>query len=243
MANGPIAQSRSGPYQVDSRLTRGVVSRRFWAYLVDMVVICDLVRHRLPWAIFGLGRLHLWSRLGSAALVPLTAIIYNAMTIGGSSQATVGMRFAGLRVVDANNGGPAVRARRRRPRAAVLCGGLDLHPLGLRYPLGLFRDDGRFGHDFSPAVVFRPDSGQLSFACSTVYSLTFTSSATGRNRCTNVIRWAFDLRLKVLHRRQWRDESAARRTAILPHFAVALPLSAGQGRAESFHAHHRTARP
>ncbi len=47
MANGPIVQSRSGPYQVDAHLTRGVMSRRFWAYLVDLIVIFDLVRHRL----------------------------------------------------------------------------------------------------------------------------------------------------------------------------------------------------
>ncbi len=133
MANGPIVQSRNGTYQVDARLTRGVISRRFWAYLVDLIVImiwsgiASIAIFMVGLLTFGLG----WALF---ALVPLTAIIYNAVTIGGSSQATVGMRFAGLRVVDANNGGPSDRARGRRSRAAVLRGGLDLHPVGLRYP-------------------------------------------------------------------------------------------------------------
>jgi uncharacterized RDD family membrane protein YckC len=42
-------------------------------------------------------------------LLPLTAltfIVYNAATIGGSAQATVGMRMMGLRVVNPATGGP-----------------------------------------------------------------------------------------------------------------------------------------
>ena len=40
MANGPIARSRElDPIRSDAHLTRGVISRRFWAYLVDLVVI------------------------------------------------------------------------------------------------------------------------------------------------------------------------------------------------------------
>ena len=157
MANGPIVQSVNGTYQVDSRLTRGVVSRRMWAYIVDLIVIA-------VWsgiaciAIFMVGLLTLGLGWALFALVPLTAIIYNAVTIGGASQATVGMRFVGLRVVDVNTGG--------RPSALAAA----VHAL-LFYVavstfilwvcdilLGVFRDDGRFGHDLlTGLMVIRPD--------------------------------------------------------------------------------------
>ena len=55
---------------------------------------------------FGLG----WALF---ALVPLTAIIYNAVTIGGPAQATVGMRVAGLKVLDVDRA--AAHRRWRQP--------------------------------------------------------------------------------------------------------------------------------
>jgi uncharacterized RDD family membrane protein YckC len=146
MANGPIVQTVNGPYQVEAHLTRGVISRRFWAYLVDLIVIM-IWSGIVSIGIFMLGLLTFGLGWALFALVPLTAIIYNAVTIGGSSQATVGMRFAGLRVVDANNGG--------RPTGLAAA----VHAL-LFYVavstfllwacdilLGMFRDDSRFGHD------------------------------------------------------------------------------------------------
>jgi uncharacterized RDD family membrane protein YckC len=152
MANGPIVQSVTGAYQVDSQLTRGVISRRFWAYLVDLIVIAiwsgivcigifmvGLLTFGLGWALF--------------ALVPLTAIIYNAVTIGGPSQATVGMRFAGLKVLDATNGsrptGLAAAVHALLFYVAVstfiLWAGDIL--------LGFARGDSRFGHDLLTGLV------------------------------------------------------------------------------------------
>jgi uncharacterized RDD family membrane protein YckC len=152
MANGPIVQSVNGTYQVDARLTRGVVSRRFWAYLVDLIVIA-IWSGIVCIAIFMIGLLTLGLGWALFALVPLTAIIYNAVTIGGSSQATVGMRFAGLKVLDVTTGG--------RPSALAAA----VHAL-LFYVavstfilwacdvlLGLFRDDGRFGHDLLTGLM------------------------------------------------------------------------------------------
>ncbi len=146
MANGPIAQSRSGPFQVDAHLTRGVISRRFWAYLVDMVMIfiwsCIASLGILALGVFTFGLA--W---GLLALVPLTAIIYNAVTIGGSSQATVGMRFAGLRVVDANNGGPPTGLAAAVHALLFYVAVSTFILWACDILLGMFRDDGRFGHD------------------------------------------------------------------------------------------------
>jgi uncharacterized RDD family membrane protein YckC len=86
--------------------TDGVLGRRFFGYVIDLLVVFGIIA-LLAIAIFVLGILTLtlgwW--LYTLLFPPVVAIIYNAVTIGGASQATVGMRFAGLRVVDANNGG------------------------------------------------------------------------------------------------------------------------------------------
>jgi uncharacterized RDD family membrane protein YckC len=89
---------------------------------------------------FGLG----WALF---ALVPLTAIIYNAVTIGGSAQATVGMRFAGLKVVDASNGGrpTGLAAAVHALLFYVAVSTFILWACDIL--LGMFRDDARFGHD------------------------------------------------------------------------------------------------
>jgi uncharacterized RDD family membrane protein YckC len=152
MANGPIVQSVNGPYQVDARLTQGVVSRRFWAYLVDLIVImiwsaiASIGIFMLGLLTFGLG----WVLF---ALVPLTAIIYNALTIGGASQATVGMRFSGLKVVDANNGGrpTALAAAVHALLFYVAVSTFILWACDIL--LGLFRDDARFGHDLLTGLL------------------------------------------------------------------------------------------
>jgi uncharacterized RDD family membrane protein YckC len=88
------------------RLTDGVIARRFWAYLIDLVVIALWIV-LVSIGIFFLGLLTLGVGWGLFFVLPLTAltfIVYNAFTIGGSSQATVGMRTMGLRVVDPRTG-------------------------------------------------------------------------------------------------------------------------------------------
>ncbi|WP_210483130.1 RDD family protein [Microvirga antarctica] len=146
MANGPIVQSASGSYQVDERLTRGVISRRFWAYLVDLIVIA-IWSAIVCVAIFMLGFLTFGLGWALFALVPLTAILYNAVTIGGSAQATVGMRFAGLKVVDAVTGGrpSGLAAAVHALLFYVAVSTFILWACDIL--LGLFRDDRRFAHD------------------------------------------------------------------------------------------------
>jgi len=107
MATGPtvpVIDARS--YELE-RLTEGVISRRFWAYLIDLMVIFVWIC-LICVAIFVFGILTFGLGLGLFALLPLTAltfVIYNAVTIGGSAQATVGMRMNGIKVVDAATGG------------------------------------------------------------------------------------------------------------------------------------------
>lgn len=94
------------PYEVDWRLTEGVIARRFWAYLIDLFVIAIWIV-LISIGIFFLGLLTLGLGWGLFFVLPLTAltfVVYNAVTIGGSSQATVGMRMMGLRVVDPASG-------------------------------------------------------------------------------------------------------------------------------------------
>ena len=95
------------PYQGNVALaTDGVLGRRLVAYLIDIVIIAGFVL-LLGFAILVLGVVTLglgWFLF--AILVPGAAILYSAITIAGRHQSTIGMRMAGLRVVDATRGGP-----------------------------------------------------------------------------------------------------------------------------------------
>lgn len=94
------------PYPVDIRATEGVIARRFWAYLIDLLVIALWVMLVcigiviLGFVTFGLG----WILFSVLPLTALIFIVYNAVTIGGAAQATVGMRTMGLRVIDPQTG-------------------------------------------------------------------------------------------------------------------------------------------
>jgi uncharacterized RDD family membrane protein YckC len=101
----PIMTSGYGASDaIQPRATEGTLGRRFLGYLVDIVVITVLMGllyvlvAALGVLTFGLG----WLLFG---LIPFTAIVYNAVTISGPSQGTIGMRMAGVRVIDATTGG------------------------------------------------------------------------------------------------------------------------------------------
>lgn len=133
--------------------TSGVLSRRLVAYLLDIVAISILVvlfafLVTIVGALtFGLG----WILFGF--LVPLTAILYSAITVGGASQGTVGMRLAGLRAIDSETGG-----RVGMPTAAVhallfyVAAGTFLL-LVFDVLIGMARGDRRMGHDLLAGVL------------------------------------------------------------------------------------------
>ena len=107
--NAPNA-SAPGSFGSDAMIaavnqTEGTLSRRFFAYLVDLVMIM-LFSALLCLAIAVIGLLTFGLGWSLFAIVPASAIIYNAMTVGGPRQSTIGMRMMGLRVVDATTGGP-----------------------------------------------------------------------------------------------------------------------------------------
>jgi len=109
MASRPVPTINPTVYAVERYATEGVISRRFWAYLIDLVVISFWFL-LVCLALVVLGPLTLgltWVVLAvGLPIAGLTFVIYNAITIGGSAQATVGMRAMGLRVVDPHTGAP-----------------------------------------------------------------------------------------------------------------------------------------
>jgi uncharacterized RDD family membrane protein YckC len=139
---------------VDPRATAGTLGRRFWAYLIDIAVIALLTG--VLWVAIGvLGVLTLgigWLLFG---LLPFTAIIYNAITISGRSQGTIGMRTVGLRVLDASAGGRvsviAAAVHALLFYAFVSSAGVLL---AIDIVFGLLRDDRRMGRDLITNVVF-----------------------------------------------------------------------------------------
>jgi uncharacterized RDD family membrane protein YckC len=148
---------RSEPYAtsgtaIDPRLTEGTLWRRLFAYLIDLVVIAVLMG--ILWVFIALlGVITLGFGWVLFALLPFTAIIYNAVTIGGPYQSTAGMRMTGLRVIDAATLGPVpvLTAAVHALLFYVAAGTLAL--LALDIVIGMIRDDHRLGHDLLTGVM------------------------------------------------------------------------------------------
>ncbi len=138
---------------VDPRATEGTLGRRFFGYLVDIMVIA-VITVLLSVLISILGVLTLGLGWLLFALVPLTAIVYNAVTISGPSQATVGMRMAGLRVLDATTGGRVsfIAAAVHALLFYVFVSSAGLL-LAIDILFGLMRPDRRMGRDLLTNVV------------------------------------------------------------------------------------------
>jgi uncharacterized RDD family membrane protein YckC len=147
--NEPYATSQTA---IDPRLTEGTLGRRLFAYVIDVVVISILIG--ILWVVIALlGVITLGLGWVLFALLPFTAIIYNAITIGGPYQSTLGMRMAGLRVVDAATGGPVpvLTAAVHALLFYVAFGTFVLWALDI--VIGMVRDDHRLGHDLLTGVM------------------------------------------------------------------------------------------
>ncbi len=126
--------------------TEGVLSRRLFAYIVDLVAV-GLLTVAISFVIALLGVLTFGLGWGLFALLPLTAFVYAAVTIGGPAQATIGMRMMGLRVVDAQTGG-RVNGLTAAVHALLFYVAASTFVLWLLDLLiGFVRRDGRLGHD------------------------------------------------------------------------------------------------
>ncbi len=134
--------------------TDGVLGRRFFAYFIDVLIVFGLFV--LLWfaiLIFGVVTLTLGWWLWGLLFPPLIAIVYNAVTIGGPAQSTVGMRLMGLRVVGAGTGGPVdkITAAVHALLFYVAAGTFILWALDVI--IGMARADRRLGHDLLTGVM------------------------------------------------------------------------------------------
>ncbi len=133
--------------------TDGVLTRRLFAYLLDLVVIAILIAlfgvlvGIAGIVTFGLG----WALY--AVLVPGTAILYSALTVGGSGMGTFGMRMAGLAAVDAQTGGPIGFLLAGVHALMFYVGIGTLLLLVLDVLVGFAREDRRLGHDLLAGIV------------------------------------------------------------------------------------------
>ncbi len=134
--------------------TDGVLGRRFFAYLFDILVIFGLIAV-LATAIFvfGIVTLTLGWWLYGLLFPPVVAIIYNALTIGGPAQSTVGMRMMGLRVVDAGSGGPVDKITAAVHALLFYLAAGTFVLLAIDVFIGMMRPDRRLGHDLLTGVM------------------------------------------------------------------------------------------
>jgi uncharacterized RDD family membrane protein YckC len=138
---------------VDSRLSEGTLGKRFFGYLIDLVVIAIVTA--VFWVLIGiLGVVTLslgWALFPLLAVVP---ILYNAVTVGGPAQATIGQRVMGLRAVDALTGGRVnwVMAAAHALLFYVAASTFFLWVIDLG--LGMVRSDRRLGHDLLTNIAF-----------------------------------------------------------------------------------------
>ena len=126
--------------------TEGVLFSRFFAYLVDLVIIgfwCVIA----GFIVFFLGFITLGLAWGLyTILVPAIGLMYSAITVGGHRQATIGMRLMGLRVVH-TSGAPVdgVTAAVHALFFYVAAGTVLLWLLDVL--VGLFNENRRMLHD------------------------------------------------------------------------------------------------
>jgi uncharacterized RDD family membrane protein YckC len=161
MANGPY---RTDPYARPASMppaagwapaypTEGVISRRLFGYLVDLVMIF-LLAALLAVAIGIIGVITLGFGWALFAVLPFTGILYSAITLGGPKQATIGMRMMGVRGLDAITGGPVdhLRAAVHALLFYVAAGTFLLWVVDVL--IGVARSDRRMGHDLLVGLMF-----------------------------------------------------------------------------------------
>ena len=155
MVNGSVPNTTYRAYpSIDPRATEGTLGRRFFGYLIDIVVIA-VITLVLSVVIGILGVITLGLGWLLFSLLPLTAIVYNAITVSGSAQGTYGMRMTGVRVLDATTGGRVsfIAAAVHALLFYVAVGSAALLWIA-DVAFGLFRDDRRLARDLLTNVVF-----------------------------------------------------------------------------------------
>jgi len=137
----------------EATFTKGTISRRLLAYFVDFFVIAcltgafyfavavlGLVTFGLAWSIFAVPGCFL-------------AILYSALTVSSPAQGTIGMRIAGVRLVEAGtrNTVPALTAAVHALFFYISVVSVVL--FFMNTIIGIARTDRRFGHDLLAGIV------------------------------------------------------------------------------------------
>jgi uncharacterized RDD family membrane protein YckC len=136
--------------------TDGILLPRLVAYVIDLFIIGVIAL--VVWMIvgflglltFGIGWL-LFPIVGICS-----AMAYAAITIGGPRQATIGMRVSGISV-DRSDGGPPDGITAAAHCLLFYVATFTIGLLALNIIIGLFRSDGRMGHDLLTGLVFVKD--------------------------------------------------------------------------------------
>jgi uncharacterized RDD family membrane protein YckC len=134
--------------------TDGVLGRRFFAYLIDIMVVFGLIAVlAIAIFVFGIVTFTIGWWLYGLMFPPLVAIVYNALTVGGPAQSTIGMRMMGLKVVDAGSGGPVdkITAAVHALLFYLAAGTFVLWAVDI--VIGMMRVDRRLGHDLLTGVT------------------------------------------------------------------------------------------
>ena len=155
MANGYDTRPNSMPPAggwVPAATTEGVLSRRMFGYLFDLVMIGFLA---LILALFigFIGLLTLGLGWSLFAVLPFTGIIYSAITLGGPHQATIGMRMMGVRAMDAATGGPVDRLTAAVHALLFYLAAGTFVLWAIDIVVGMMRPDRRLGHDLLTGVT------------------------------------------------------------------------------------------
>lgn len=135
---------------------RGVLGSRMFAYVVDIFIIFVL-SIVFGFALFIMGFLTFglaWFLM--AAIGPITALAYSTLTVGGSRQATYGMRMMNLKVVTTSGGAPGMLVAAVHAVLFYVAAGtfiLWLVDIGT----GFMRRDRRLGHDLIVDVAIIND--------------------------------------------------------------------------------------
>jgi uncharacterized RDD family membrane protein YckC len=133
--------------------TDGVLSRRLFAYLVDILAISALiVLFGFLIGVFGVLTFGLGWML-YAILVPGTAIVYSAVTVGGPSQGTIGMRMTGLVACHSQTGGPAGALKAGFHALLFYLAAGTFLLLVVDVVIGFARQDRRLGHDLLAGII------------------------------------------------------------------------------------------
>ncbi|AWN53973.1 RDD family protein [Methylobacterium sp. 17Sr1-1] len=143
---GPLPPSGPGWAGPPVLVAHGSLSRRFIAYLLDILFIFGF--SCLLWlAISLLGVITFGVGWALYAILPASGILYSAITVGGPRQSTLGMRMMGLRAVRATTGGP-IDWITAGVHALLFYVALSTFLLWvLDIGIGVVRADRRMGHD------------------------------------------------------------------------------------------------